>query len=101
RKKQQAGSLCYEVQSSQPISAALARRSRSDTTSSARSCVAARTTGGATPASSASCQRSAHKHQHSPGLSPGKPNSGGGGEGLLPISCENDKTSAVMGAQPV
>ena len=42
-------------------------RSSSATTASDSSCVAARTTGGATPASSASRQRPTHRHQRSPG----------------------------------
>ena len=47
--------------------AACASRSSSDTNSSAEACVASRTTGGATPASNASCQRAATTHQRSPG----------------------------------
>jgi len=43
------------------------------THSRVRAWVASRTTGGATPPSSASCQRLAHRHQRSPGFSPGKP----------------------------
>ena len=43
----------------------------SGTTSSACSCVAIRTTGGAAPASAASSQRAAHRHQRSPDTSPG------------------------------
>jgi hypothetical protein len=39
---------------------------------------------GAWPASSASCQRGAHKHQRPPGLRPGKPNCGIGVERSLP-----------------
>ena len=46
------------------------------TTSSARTCVAPSTTGGATPASSASSQRAAQTHQRSPGCRPSKPHSG-------------------------
>ena len=40
--------------------------------------VAASTTGGATPARCACAHRLAHRHQRSPGRSPGKPNSGRG-----------------------
>ena len=53
---------------------ALACRSRSSsgTTASVSSCVAASTTGGATPAASASRQRPTHRHQRSPARRPGK-----------------------------
>ncbi len=40
--------------------------------------------GGATPASNASCQRDAQRHQRSPGARPGKPNSGRGVTGRCP-----------------
>ena len=43
---------------------------------SVSSWVASSTTWGAAPASSASFQRGAHRHQRSPGFRPGKPDSG-------------------------
>lgn len=45
----------------------------SETTRVALLCVASAMTGGATPASSASRHRPAHRHQRSPGFSPAKP----------------------------
>lgn len=54
-------------------SAACSLRCASVVAFSARSSVAARTTGGALPASRASSQRSAQRHQLSPGFSPGNP----------------------------
>ena len=54
------------------------------TTSSARTCVAPSTTGGATPASCASSQRDAQTHQRSPGCRPSKPHSGRGVERSFP-----------------
>ena len=45
----------------------------SGTISSVASCVAARRMRGALPASNASFQRAAHRHQQSPGFSPAKP----------------------------
>ena len=57
---------------------AWATRSPSCTHSRVAACVAASTTGGATPASKASCQRGAHRHHWSPGCSPSNPNSGCG-----------------------
>jgi hypothetical protein len=56
---------------------------------------------GAWSASSASRQRSAHKHQRSPGLRPGKPNCGIGVERSLPRDLENSRNAAVMTAQTV
>ena len=58
----------------------------SGTTCSACSCVAIRTTGGAAPASAASSQRAAHRHQRSPDTSPGNMNSGRGVPRSLPCS---------------
>ena len=63
---------------------AWATRSPSCTHSSVAACVDASTTGGATPASKASCQRGAHRHHWSPGRSPSKPNSGCGVDRSLP-----------------
>ena len=54
------------------------------TTSSARACVAPRTTSGAWPASCASSQREAQRHQWSPGTSPPNPYSGRGVDRSLP-----------------
>ena len=48
-------------------------------------CVASRNTGGATPASNASCQREAHRHQRSPGSEAGEPGSGHGVDRSLPL----------------
>ena len=63
-------------------------RTSSGTTSRVASWVAVSLTLGALPASSASFQRSAQRHQQSPGLSPGKPNSGTGVERSLPAALE-------------
>ena len=49
---------------------ACATRSPSCTHSRVAACVDASTTGGAMPASKASCQRAAHRHHWSPGCSP-------------------------------
>src|SRR5690606_10263877 len=65
--------------------------------SSTATCVAARYTGGATPASQASFQRDAHKHQRSPGFRPGKP--GPGVIRSLPAAFENSRNSRVILAQ--
>lgn len=54
-------------------STAFAFSASSGTTSSARSCVARSLTRGALPASCASRQRLAQRHQRSPAFSPGKP----------------------------
>ena len=53
-------------------SAAWARKSSRLTNSSAARCVDFRITGGATPAAKASAHRLIHRHQRSPGFSPGK-----------------------------
>ena len=53
-------------------------------TASVSSCVAASTTGAATPAANASRQVAAHTHHRSPGWRPGKPNSGAGVMRSLP-----------------
>src|SRR5262249_41818135 len=76
-------------------------RSVSEQYTSAPSCVARNTPRGGSPASSASCQRGAHRHQRSPGLRPGKPNSGIGVERSFPRDLENARKSAVMTAQTV
>src|SRR5499427_7544737 len=76
-------------------------RSASEQWLSAPSCVARKTTRGALPASSASCQRGAQRHQRSPGLRPGKPNCGIGVERSLPRDLENSRNAAVMTAQTV
>src|SRR5215813_5439818 len=65
----------------------------------APSWVARKTTRGAWPASNASCQRDAHKHQRSPGFSPGKPNAGTGVERSLPQDFEKSRNAAVITAQ--
>ena len=67
---------------------ACATRSPSCTHSKVAAWVAARTTGGAMPASNASCQRGAHRHHWSPGCRPAKPNSGCGVERSLPTDAE-------------
>ena len=64
-------------------------------TSSAARFVDCRATRGAHPASSASCQRAAQRHQRSPGFNPGKPNAGFGVERSLPWLRENARKSAV------
>src|SRR5262245_21340087 len=76
-------------------------RSASEQYSRAPSCVARKTTRGACPASSASCQRGAQRHQRSPGLSPRNPNSGTGVDRSLPRDLENARNAAVMTAQTV
>ena len=74
-------------------------RPASEQWSSAASWVARKTTRGAWPASSASCQRGAHRHQRSPGFRPGKPISNpyattvGAGPGSL-ITTVNVETGA-------
>ena len=80
---------------------AWARRSSTVTNSTAEECVASRSTCGAIPASSASCQRVTHKHHLSPGLRPGKSHSGCGAIRSLPCSRENSRNSAVITAQTV
>src|SRR5271155_3419529 len=76
-------------------------RSASKQWASAPSWVARKTTRGAWPALKASCQRGAHKHQRSPGLTPGKPNSGTGVERSLPSDLEKSRNVAVITAQTV
>ena len=73
----------------------------SSTISSVASCVAARMTRGACPASNASRQRAAHRHQRSPGLSPGKSKSGCGVERSLPLALEKARNSAVTSTHTV
>jgi hypothetical protein len=64
-------------------------KSASEQKLKAPSCVARKTTRGARPAWSASCHRGAHRHQRSPGLSPGKSSSGTGVERSLPQDFES------------
>ena len=61
--------------------------------------VARRRTLGAQPASKASCQRAAQRHQLSPALRPSKPNSGLGVLRSLPWALENSRNSSVTTAQ--
>ena len=68
-------------------------RSASEQWTRAALCVARRTTRGAWPASNASCQRDAHKHQRSPGFRPGKPNWGIGVERSLPRDLEKSRNA--------
>jgi hypothetical protein len=76
-------------------------RSAKEHKARAPSWVARRTTRGAWPASNASCQRDAHKHQRSPDFNPGKPNSGTGVERSLPRDFEKLRNAAVITAQTV
>jgi hypothetical protein len=76
-------------------------RSASEQWPRAASWVARKTTRGALPASSASCQRGAQRHQRSPGFRPRKPISGIGVERSLPRDLENPRNAAVMTAQTV
>src|ERR1051326_4498120 len=71
-------------------------RSASAKEASALGWVARSTTRGGWPASNASCQRGAHRHQRSPGLRPGKPNSGTGVDRSLPRDLENSRKEAVI-----
>lgn len=80
-------------------SRACARRSSNETTSRAFSWVAPKKTGGAMPASNASCQRAAHRHQRSAGRRPGKPNSGRGVDRSFPRDLLNRRNSSVISAQ--
>jgi hypothetical protein len=82
-------------------STACALRSSKSQNASAPSCVAARTTLGAKPASSASCQRGAQRHQRSPGCRPGKPHCRFGVERSLPADFEKVRNSAVITTQTV
>jgi hypothetical protein len=77
------------------------RRSARSIHSRLRAWVAASTTGGATPARCACTHRLAHRHQRSPGRSPGKPNSGRGVTRSLPTPVLNRRNSAVTTAQTV
>jgi len=81
---------------SQSRSTAKRLRSAREQKLKAPSCVARNTTCGARPACSASCHRGAHRHQRSPGFSPGKPNSGTGVERSLPQDFEYSRNPAVM-----
>jgi hypothetical protein len=56
---------------------------------------------GALPASTASFQRSAQRHQQSPGLSPGQPNSGTGGQIVAGGLRESQKGRIDLGAHRV
>src|SRR6516165_6254052 len=76
-------------------------RSAREQKASAPSWVARSTTRGAWPASNASCQRGAQRHQRSPGLRPGNPNSGIGVERSLPRDLENARNGAVITVQTV
>lgn len=62
---------------------------------------ASNTTGGAKPASLASSQRAAHKHQRSPATKPAKPYSARGALKSLPLLCEKAKNSSVTWQQTV
>lgn len=73
--------------------------SSSDTYSNADTWVAESTTGGATPSSRASFHRDAHKHQQSPGFSPGKLNMGTGVLRSFPRALVYCKNSALTRAQ--
>src|ERR1700674_5810665 len=86
---------------SQSRSTATRLRSASEQKLKAPSCVARKTTRGARPACSASCHRGAHRHQRSPGLSPGKPNSETAVERSLPQDFEYSRNPAVMTAHTV
>lgn len=72
-----------------------ASRSSSFAYFSACSAVASRNTGGATPASSASFQREAQRHQRSPGVRPGNEYWGAGVMRSLPRDLVNSKNSLV------
>ena len=80
---------------SQATSTANRFRSASEQWSRAPSCVARKTTRGGWPASSASCQRGAHKHQRSPGLRPGKPNCGTGVRGPREAAASHPSSWAI------
>jgi hypothetical protein len=85
----------------QPASTACAFRSSKSQNARHASCVAARTTLGACPASSASCHRGAHKHHLSPGCRPGKPNCRFGVDRSFPAAFEKARNSAVRTTQTV
>ena len=101
--RQRKNSACKTAQQAIAQSASTAWAFRSSSVQYARqaSCVAASTTFGAKPASSASCHRGAHKHQRSPGCNPGKPHWRLGVERSLPAALENAKNSAVSTTQTV
>src|SRR6476620_6200825 len=85
----------------QSASTACAFRSSNSQNARHASCVAAKTTFGACPASSASCHRGAHKHHLSPGCKPGKPNCRFGVERSFPAALEKARNSAVRTTQTV
>src|SRR5215217_4762547 len=85
----------------QSASTACAFKSSKSQNARHASCVAARTTLGACPASSASCHRGAHKHHLSPGCRPGKPNCRFGVDRSFPAALENARNSAVRTTQTV
>jgi hypothetical protein len=85
----------------QSASTACAFRSSKSQNARHASCVAARITLGAYPASSASCHRGAHRHQRSPGCSPGNPNCRFGVDRSLPAAFEKARNSAVRTTQTV
>jgi hypothetical protein len=85
----------------QSASTACAFRSSKSQNARHASCVAARTTFGACPASSASCHRGAHKHHLSPGCRPGKPNCRFGVDRSFPAAFEKARNSAVSTTQTV
>src|SRR5271169_1481572 len=93
--------ILWHLMCVQSRSTAKRLRSASEQKLKAPSCVARKTTRGARLACSASCQRGAHRHQRSPGFSPGKPNSGTGVERSLPQDFENSRKPAVMTAHTV
>src|SRR4029079_19375755 len=66
---------------------------------SVSSCVAASTTGAATPASYACRHVAAHTHQRSPGLRPGKPNCGAGETRSLPCFRAKSRNARVTWVQ--
>ena len=73
----------------------------SGTSSSTERWVLASTTFGAMPASSASTQRAAQRHQRSPGRRPGKPNSGRGVDRSLPrCAREGEELGGQRGRRP-
>src|SRR3954471_1243503 len=85
----------------QSASTACAFRSSKSQNARHASCVAARTTFGACPASSASCHRGAQRHHLSPGCRPGKPNCRLGVDKSFPAAFEKARNSAVRTTQTV
>ena len=75
--------------------------SSNETYSIADAWVADKITGGATPASSASFHRLAHKHQRSPGFRPGKLNAGTGVLRSFPLNLVNARNSSLTCAQTI